>query len=180
MTTHRDIGSRRRKEDFLALAYGMKVNKKFKCKDCGHEFKVVQRGIDVDEFEKLVSPMMSDWFQVKLKGNFGKRFDPEQICYFFYFDCPECFKRNFTCVYNDKMYSRLEHVKFWSNLLGYEYGHEVDNSMRIVNSRMLLKDRIERLKSQVSGQYIKDKNTGLYSLVEFYDERSLEVGEEVI
>ena len=73
----------------------------------------------------------------------------------------------------------MEHVKFWSNLLGYEYNHEVDNSTRIVNSRMILKDRIERLKSQVSGQYIKDKNTGLYSLVEFYDERSFEAGEEV-
>ena len=78
------------------------------------------------------------------------------------------------------MYGRLEHVKFWSNLLGYEYGHEVDDSMRIINSRMLLKDRIERLKSQVSGQYVKDKNTGLYSLVEFYDERSFKDGEEVI
>lgn len=180
MIIHRDTGLRRRKEDFLALAYGMKVNRKFKCKDCGHEFKVVQRNTEVDEFEKLVSPMLSDLYQVKLKGNFGKRFDPDQICFFFYFDCPRCFKRYFTCVYNDKMYSRLKHVKFWSNLTAYEYGHEVDNSKRIVNSRMLLKDRIERLKSQVSGQYIKDKNTGLYSLVEFYDERSFKDGEEVI
>ena len=162
------IGPKTRKKNFLARAYGFKVPQMFVCDECNEKFQVVQRDTEIDELDYfLKSAIKSSWFDVKLKVKEGSPID-EDLCYFFYFDCPYCGKRFFKEVYSSSQSERLGPAKFWDNLIGFERDliDASDTHARKVRAKM--EEAIKRLEEKTTGSYVKDSVTGLYSMVRFY------------
>lgn len=162
-----------RKQNFLARAYGFKVPSKFTCDECGSKLNVVQRFTDVDELDVSTTAMKSAWLDVKLKVKrpFGEKVPKqvdEDVCLFFFFDCPVCFKRFFTCVYDYGLDRRLEKVKFWSTLLSFEHGLVDKSPGSIRRDRASMQKRVSALEGMTEGSYVKDPDTGLYSKVAYY------------
>ena len=162
-----------RKQNFLARAYGFRVPSKFKCDECGHAFNVAQRFTDVELLEDRLAPIKSAWLDVKLKVK--RPFDEktprqvdEDVCLFFFFDCPACMKRFFTCVYDYKLERRLDKVKFWSTLVSFEYGLIDKSPGSLRRDRASMQKRVDSLERMTEGSYVKDPETGLYSKVAYY------------
>ena len=162
------IGPKTRKKNFLARAYGFKVPQMFVCDECNEKFQVVQRDTEIDELDYfLKSAIKSNWFDVKLKVKEGSLID-EDLCYFFYFDCPYCAKRFFTEVYSSSQSERLGPAKFWDNLIGFERDLIDTSDTHARKARAKMEEAIKRLEEKTTGSYVKDSVTGLYSMVRFY------------
>lgn len=168
MSKRRDVKPDVRKSNFLARAYGVRVPEKVRCKECGCEFKLLQRFTELDELDRGKSVIMSDWLNVKLHMLAGEEVSRDGLCFFFYFDCPECFKRMFTNVYDSNVWNRLESVGYWSTLLGFEYGHIDSSNGSVRASRSKVQSSIDMLKKHTVGSYVRDSKTGLYSMVDYY------------
>lgn len=162
------IGPKTRKKNFLTRAYGFKVPQMFVCDECGEKFQIVQRDTEIDELDFfLKAAIKSSWFDVKLKVKDDPAND-EDVCFFFYFDCPHCMKRFFTEVYSPSQYERLEHTKFWQDLIGFEHSTIDTSGTSGRRARAMLNERIENMEKKTTGSYVKDSATGLYSMVRFY------------
>ena len=157
-----------RKKNFLARAYGFRVPQVFKCEECGASFRVLQRFEEIDDLEFYEkTAIQSQWLDVKLhRGENVQR--TEDVSLFFYFDCPHCQKRHFTAVYDPKMWERFEKAGYWSTLAGFESNHIDESSGYLRKNRAAMEARIANYEKAITGQYVKDIETGLYSKVEFY------------
>lgn len=154
------------KMNYLAKAYGFRVPQDFECSECGAKFTVVQRNTEIDEFDyHSKTCIKSEWYNVKLRTVRRSRKSKDSICLLFYFDCPECGKRYFTECYKAQMYDTLQRTKYFDNLIAFERDiiNHIDSRYR--RSRSVLDDKIAVLEKATTGAYVKDKDTGLYSMI---------------